>query len=92
LLGVGRLDAAAVATTSLVEFVAAREAAAGAGSGVDNDAVIVSVVVIFVIVAVTTGVMVNTNAANACASAYKKYAALYVADLLGLVLRLVERW
>ena len=41
LLGVGRLDAAAVATTSLVEFVAAREAAAEAWSGVDNDAVIV---------------------------------------------------
>jgi len=38
---------------------------------------------------VTTGLMVDTIAANACASAYKKDAALYVGNLLVMVLRVV---
>jgi len=44
-----------------------------------------------VIFSVTTGLMVDTIAANACASAYKKYAALYVGNLLVMVLRVMER-
>jgi len=35
--------------------------------------------------------MVDTIAANACASAYKKDAALYVGNLLVMVLRVMER-
>jgi len=44
-----------------------------------------------VIFSVTTGLMVDTIAANACASAYKKDAALYVGNLLVMVLRVMER-
>jgi len=67
--------------------VAAVTAAAGSSSGVGNGAVIAPVVVF----SVTTGLMVDTIAANACASAYKREAALYVGNLLVMVLRVVER-
>jgi len=54
---------------------------------VGNGAVIAPVVVF----SVTTGLMVNTIAADAWASAYKRDAALYVGNMLVMVLRLVER-
>jgi len=53
---------------------------------VGNGAAITPVVVF----SVTTGLMVDTIAANACASAYKKDAALYVGNMLVMVLRVME--
>ena len=85
LLGDGGVYSAAGAATAVVASVAAVAAAAGSSSGVGNGAAIAPVVVF----SVTTGLMVDTIAANACASAYKKDAALYVGNLLVMVLRLV---
>ena len=87
LLGDGGVYAAAEAATAVVASVAAVAAAAGSSSGVGNGAAIAPVVVF----SVTTGLMVDTIAANACASAYKKDAALCVGNLLIMVLRMMER-
>jgi len=86
LLGDGGVYAAAEAATAVVASVAAVAAAAGSSSGMGNGAAIAPVVVF----SVTTGLKVDTIAANACASAYKKDAALYVGNLLIMVLRVVE--
>jgi len=67
--------------------VAAVAAAAGSSSGLGNGGAIAPVVEF----SVTTGWMVDTIVANACASAYKKDAALYVGNLLVIVLRVMER-
>jgi len=87
LLGDGGVYLAAGAATAVVASVAAVAAAAGSSSGMGNGAAIAPVVVF----SVTTGLMVDTVAANACASAYKKDTALYVGNMLVMVLRVVER-
>ena len=87
MLGDGGVYSAAGAATAVMSFVAAVAAAAGSSSGVGNGAAIAPVVLF----SGTTGLIVDTIAANACASAYKKDAALYVGDMLVMVLRVVER-
>ena len=85
MLGDGGVYAAAGAATAVKSSVAAVAAAAGSSSGVGNGAAIAPVVLF----SGTTGLMVDTIAANACASANKREAALYVGNMLVMVLRFV---